>query len=178
MSVYSALYSDFRPYTATFYTAKYTANCSKSLPVGRSAARPEMSEHHRHLRSSPSTSCPRSSYTGRLRRARLGLAPALQDISEESVFSAFHTHLKCSPRLPVKVLEICNSRVLLLDSGEKRIHLGRLGRKRIARCLCLCERVICPLLRSCCLSGKRVASSLCLSESPRVSSSRYVSTGR
>ena len=49
VSVYSALYSDFRPYTATFYTAKYTANCSKSLPVGRSAARPEMSEHHRHL---------------------------------------------------------------------------------------------------------------------------------
>ena len=49
VSVYSALYSDFRPYTATFYTAKYTANCSESLPVGRSAARPEMSEHHRHL---------------------------------------------------------------------------------------------------------------------------------
>ena len=92
VSVYSALYSDFRPYTATFYTAKYTANCSKSLPVGRSAARPEMSEHHRHLRSSPSTSCPRSSYTGRLRRARLGLAPALQDISEESDFSALYSN--------------------------------------------------------------------------------------
>ena len=33
--MYSDLYSDFRPYTATFYTEEYTANYTASLPVGR-----------------------------------------------------------------------------------------------------------------------------------------------
>ena len=43
VSVYSALYSDFRPYTATFYTeeytADYTADYTASLPVGTIRAR-------------------------------------------------------------------------------------------------------------------------------------------
>ena len=41
--MYSALYSDFRPYTATFYTeeytADYTADYTASLPVGTIRAR-------------------------------------------------------------------------------------------------------------------------------------------
>lgn len=91
--------------------------------------------------------------------------------------------LSCCWKSEVQLLP--QERVLLLASsgksihlGEKGIHLGRssssLGDKRIARCLCLCRRVICPLLRSLLsdscssnLGGKRVASSLCLSEPPR-----------
>jgi hypothetical protein len=41
--MYSALYSNFRPYTATFYTeeytADYTADYTASLPVGTIRAR-------------------------------------------------------------------------------------------------------------------------------------------
>ena len=37
--MYSALYSDFRPYTATFYTEEYTADYTASLPVGTIRAR-------------------------------------------------------------------------------------------------------------------------------------------
>ena len=85
VSVYSASYSDFWPYTATFYTEEYTANYTASRPTRRPPTHHNVHVHmHMHMSETTATFLAKrelSSYTAAFDEHGWDSLPALQEIS-------------------------------------------------------------------------------------------------